>query len=108
MLLPCHQQVSPYRPHVSADGILLVEVTPLVVHDEADVDAPYVLQICIGVENEKEGSSMACGAGWGAGRLKGILINEHLEIHEAKALHVEGLLCRHEPYIPKAETLLTL
>ena len=50
---------------------------------------------------------MAHGAGWGAGRLKGILIDEYLKIHEAKALHLEGPLCRHEPYVPKAETLLT-
>ena len=58
LLLCCHQ-VSPYRPHVSMDGILLVEVTPLAVQDEADVDVPYVLQIHIGVENEQEGSGMA-------------------------------------------------
>ena len=107
LLLCCHQ-VSPYRPHVSMDGILFVEVTPLAVHDEADVDMPYVLQICVDMENEQEGSGMACRAGWGARRLKGILIDEHLEIHKAKALHLEGPPCRHEPYIPEAETLLTL
>ena len=77
-------------------------------HDKADVDAPYVLQIHIGVENEKEDSGMAQRTGWGAGRLKGILVGECLKIHEAKALHLESLLCRHEPYVPKAETLLTL
>ena len=90
------------------DGILLVEVTPLAVHNEADVDVPYVLQIHVGVENEQEGSGMARRAGWGAGRLKGILMNEHLEICEAKELHLEGPLHRHELYIPEAETLLTL
>ena len=89
------------------DGILFIEVTPLVAHDEADVDMPYVLQICIGMENEQEGSGMARRAGWGARRLKGIFINECLKICEAKALHLEGPLCRHEPYFPKEETLLT-
>ena len=106
-LLLCHHQVTPYRPHVSADGILLVEVTPLVAHNEANVDTPYVLQICVGMENEKEGSGMAHRAGQGARRLKGILINECLKICEAKALHLKGPPHRHEPYIPKAETLLT-
>ena len=107
ILLLCWHQVSPYRPHVSIDGILLIEVTPLAVHDEANVDTPYVLQICVSIENEEEGSGMAHGAGWGARRLKGILINEHLKICEAKALHLKGLLYRHEPYVSKAETLLT-
>ena len=61
------------------------------VRDEADVDTLYVLQIHVSVENEKEGSGMAHGAGRGAGRLKGILIDEHLKIHEAKSLHPKGL-----------------
>ena len=85
----------------------MVEVTPLMPHDEADVDAPYVLQIHIGMENEKEGSGMARRTGRSAGRLKDISIDEHLQIHEAKALHLKGLLHRHEPYVLEAETLLT-
>ena len=82
-------------------------VTPLVAHDKADVDVSYVLQICISLESEKEGSGMACRAGQGAGRLKGILIDECLEICEAKELHLEGPLCRHGPYVPETDTLLT-
>ena len=90
------------------DGILLIEVTPLVVHNEANVDALYVPQIHITVENEQDYSGMVHRASWGAGRLKGILIDECLKICEAKALQLEGMLHRHEPYIPEAETLVTL
>ena len=102
-----HHTVSPYKPHVSVDGILLIEVTPLAVHDEADVDALYVLQIHVAVGNEQHCSGVAHGASWGVGRLKGISINERLEICEAKALHLEGMPWRHEPYVPKAQALLT-
>ena len=89
------------------DGILFLAVTPMVAHDEADVDVSYVFQVCVSMENEQEGCGLACRAVWGARTLKGILINEHLKIHEAKALNLKGPLHRHEPYIPKAETLLT-
>ena len=36
------------------DDILLVEVTPLVAHNEANVDVLYVLQIHVSVKIEKE------------------------------------------------------
>ena len=90
------------------DGILLIEVTPLVAHNDADVDTLYVLRIHIAMENEQDCSGMAHGARWGAGRLEGILIDERLKICKAKALHLEGMPRRHEPYIPKAEAPLTL